>query len=154
MVVFNPEEISYRDLLKLFWRSHDAFSNPGFTQYRNVVFTIGDEQAKAAAESVAEIERSTKRAVATDVEPITNFFPAEDYHQKYYLRGISFLMDDIGERYRSEADFVSSLASARLNGYLGGYGTMAKFKEELPSFGLSGETEIKLTALVGSRLKK
>lgn len=154
MVVFDPEKISYRELLKLFWRSHDAFSNPGFTQYRNVVFTIGDEQAKAAAESVADIEKTTKRAVATDVEPISNFFPAEDYHQKYYLRGISFLMDDIRERYRTEADFVSSLASARLNGYLGGYGTMERFKDELPSFGLSEEIGVKLTALLGSRLKK
>ena len=70
---------------------------------------------------------------------------AEDYHHKYLLQHKPRLWAEILEIYRDPADWINSTAAARLNGYIGGYGTMAELDEEIDSLGLSaaGLTELR-----------
>jgi peptide methionine sulfoxide reductase msrA/msrB len=89
-VTYDPKKVSYATLLEIFWRQIDPtdvqgqFADRG-SQYRPVIFYHNAEQKKLAEESKARLAASGKfkGGVAVPVEAFTNFFPAEEYHQKY-----------------------------------------------------------------------
>ena len=92
-VTFDPETISYRDLLQVFFAVHDPTTlnrqGPDVgTQYRSEVFAHTDEQEDAARAVIAEIDAAGvwDRRIVTEVSPATDFYPAEDYHSEYYRR--------------------------------------------------------------------
>jgi peptide-methionine (S)-S-oxide reductase len=89
-VEFDPKQVSYRDLLNVFWTNHDPTTlnrqGPDVgTQYRSVVFYHSPEQKTAAEELKSELDRSGRfrRPIVTQIEPAPPFWPAEDYHQRY-----------------------------------------------------------------------
>jgi peptide-methionine (S)-S-oxide reductase len=96
-VEYDPEEISYEDLLKVFWENHDPTTlnrqGPDVgTQYRSVIFYHTPEQQAAALASKEKLEKSGKyrRPIVTEIVPATTFYRAEDYHQQYLeKRGLS-----------------------------------------------------------------
>ena len=87
-VTYDPERISYDELLDVFWRKHDPtqLNRQGWDvgeQYRSVVF-VHDEEQRAVAEASKEREQANwRRPVVTVIEPAQTFWPAEDYHQQY-----------------------------------------------------------------------
>ena len=88
---FNPEVISYRDILEIFFHLHDptTLNRQGAdvgTQYRSVIFFHNDEQEKIAREVFEEIDRSDlwENSLVTEISPLVEFYVAEDYHQNYY----------------------------------------------------------------------
>lgn len=90
-ISYDPELISYEDLLYVFWRTHDptSLNRQGGdigTQYRSVIFTHDDEQQRLAEASKADAEASGEwqNALVTQIVPFTNFYPAEDYHRDFY----------------------------------------------------------------------
>ena len=92
-VVYDPQKVSYQKLLDVFWRNIDPtvkdqqFCDVG-TQYRSGIFYRDDEQRRLAEASKAALEKSKpfKGAIATEITRATEFYPAEDYHQDYYLK--------------------------------------------------------------------
>lgn len=91
-VTYNPEVISYAELLKVFWQTHDPTTpnrqgNDVGPQYRSVVFYHDDDQRQAAEEIKQRLDSSGafERPIVTEISPLRNFFAAEDYHQDYYL---------------------------------------------------------------------
>jgi peptide methionine sulfoxide reductase msrA/msrB len=87
-VTFNPDQTSYEDLAKLFFEIHDPTQvnrqGPDIgEQYRSVVFYANEEQ-RTTAESLIEILQSKGYHIATQLEPVSEFWEAEDYHQDYY----------------------------------------------------------------------
>jgi peptide methionine sulfoxide reductase msrA/msrB len=89
-VVFDPARISYAELLGYFFRMHDPTTknrqgNDVGTQYRSAIFYHDEEQKRIAERVKAEVERSGrwKRPLVTEIVPAGEFYPAEDYHQKY-----------------------------------------------------------------------
>jgi peptide-methionine (S)-S-oxide reductase len=89
-VTYDPEQISYDELLGVFWGKHDPtqLNRQGWDigdQYRSVVFFHDDEQRVAAERSKAELDASGRyrKPVVTAIEPAQTFYPAEDYHQQY-----------------------------------------------------------------------
>ena len=131
LVAFDRRKVSYRELLDVFWSSHNPRSDPSDTQYRNVVFAETDAQFAAAAASKAQVEKRLGRPSPTAVERVGTFFPAEDYHQKFYLRQNKDLEREFRKKYPAEVDFVASTLAARLNGRLGGNGTAAQFEKAM-----------------------
>jgi peptide-methionine (S)-S-oxide reductase len=95
-VEFDPKEVSYDQLLSVFWQSHDPTTlnrqGPDFgTQYRSAIFFEDAEQEAAARSSKAALEKSGlfKRPIVTEIKPASAFYRAEDYHQQYFeKRGI------------------------------------------------------------------
>ena len=92
-VKFNPKEVSYEKLLDVFWSIHNptTLNRQGVdigTQYRSVIFFHTKEQEEAAKKSKQELEKSGKsrNKIVTQIVPATEFFKAEEYHQKYYLK--------------------------------------------------------------------
>ena len=92
-VTFDPEVVSYRDLLSVFFTIHDPTTldrqgNDVGTQYRSAIFYHSDEQKLAAQEVIAKLtaEKLFGGAIVTEVVPASEFHQAEDYHQEYFER--------------------------------------------------------------------
>jgi peptide-methionine (S)-S-oxide reductase len=90
-ISFDPNIISYEDLLKIFWTVHDptTLNRQGAdegTQYRSAVFYHDEEQRSVAEKVKGEFDSSGlyDKKIVTEISPFTNFYPAEDYHQNYY----------------------------------------------------------------------
>lgn len=96
-VTYDPAEISYEELLEVFWESHDPTQlnrqGPDVgRQYRSVTFVHDDDQKAAASESLSQRDASGRhrRPIVTVIEDATEFYEAEDYHQQYLeKRGVS-----------------------------------------------------------------
>jgi peptide-methionine (S)-S-oxide reductase len=87
-VTYDPERVSYDELLNVFWRKHDPtqLNRQGWDigdQYRSVVFFHDQEQQDAALQSKAREQAGLKAPIVTQIEPAETFYEAEDYHQQY-----------------------------------------------------------------------
>ncbi len=92
-ITFDPSKITYKELLDVFWKTHDPTTlnqqgNDKGPQYRSAIFYHTDEQKKIAEASFAETDESNlwPNPIVTEITPINNYYPAEDYHQKYFER--------------------------------------------------------------------
>ena len=142
---YDPAEISYEELLKLFWSSHNPCARASL-QYRSIIFYGSEEQRKAAIES-RDREQAKRGKIRTEILPAPRFYLAEDYHQKYYLRNDVELMKEFRDLNPSE--FVHSTAAARVNGYLGGHGPADRVRAEVDRLGLSPEGRKNLLRRMG-----
>ncbi len=95
LVVFDPTVISYRDLLKVFWESHDPTQgmrqgNDIGSQYRSVIYANNDAQIDTARQSLAAYQSALTAAdrgeITTHIAPLDTFYYAEDYHQQYLAK--------------------------------------------------------------------
>ncbi len=87
-VTYDDDEVSYDDLLNVFWRKHDPtqLNRQGWDigdQYRSAIFVHDEEQREAAERSRDAEQASYSRPVVTQIEPAPTFYEAEDYHQQY-----------------------------------------------------------------------
>jgi len=89
-VEFDPSQVSYEDLLNVFWSNHNPTTpnrqGPDVgTQYRSVIFYHSSEQQSAAIASKEKLEKSARfnRPIVTRIEPASTFWRAEEYHQRY-----------------------------------------------------------------------
>ena len=90
-IIYDPQQISYETLLDAFWKIHDPTTpnrqGPDVgTQYRSAIFTHGDEQQRLAEASRAREQGKLSKPVVTEIAPAGDFYPAEDYHQRYFER--------------------------------------------------------------------
>ncbi len=92
-ITFDPAVITYRDLLRVFFTVHDPTTlnrqGPDVgTQYRSAIFYHSPEQRDAAEEVIKEVAETGlwDRPIVTEVAPLQAFYPAEEYHQKYFAR--------------------------------------------------------------------
>lgn len=93
LVTYDPAKISYQKLLEVFWLNIDPtvkdkqFCDTG-SQYRSGIFYLNEEQKKLAEASKAVLEKSKpfKEPIVTEITAATEFYPAEDYHQDYYIK--------------------------------------------------------------------
>jgi peptide-methionine (S)-S-oxide reductase len=90
-ITYDPKVISYKDLLEIFWHTHDPTTlnrqGPDVgKQYRSAIFFHNEEQRKAAEESkrAIEAEGTWPDPIVTEIAPFTVFYQAEDYHQNYF----------------------------------------------------------------------
>ena len=90
-VEFDPSVISYRDLLTVFFATHDPTTKNRQgadvgPQYRSAIFTAGDTQRVEAAQFIKELDADGGAPIVTEVRPLEAFYPAEEYHRDYYLK--------------------------------------------------------------------
>jgi methionine-S-sulfoxide reductase len=89
LVTFDPEVVTYEQLLEVFWAMHDPtqVNRQGpdrGDQYRSGIYTHSAEQQATAEASRDRAQAKLSRPIATEILPATTFYPAEDYHQQYY----------------------------------------------------------------------
>jgi len=90
-IEFDPSQISFKDLLTVFFATHDPTTlnrqgNDAGTQYRSAILYANDEQKREAESFIKELEaaKTFTNPIVTTLEPLTEFYEAEKYHQKYY----------------------------------------------------------------------
>ena len=95
LVVYDPKQVSYAQLLKTFWEAHDPTQgmrqgNDVGTQYRSVLYTYGAEQLQEAEDSLKDYQDALKKAgypaITTELRAAPEFYYAEDYHQQYLAK--------------------------------------------------------------------
>lgn len=91
LVEFDPAQVRYEDLLEAFWKMHDPTTRnrqgPDWgSQYRSAIFFHSPAQQRAAQASIEQLtaERRFSRPIVTELVPATTFYPAEEYHQRYF----------------------------------------------------------------------
>ncbi|MDX1608455.1 MAG: peptide-methionine (S)-S-oxide reductase MsrA [Candidatus Spechtbacterales bacterium] len=91
-IEYDPDKISYNDLLEVFWTSHNPIQKGGQgndigPQYEAAIFYHTDRQKELAKHSKEVLQKKAyDEPIATGILPYKNFYPAEDYHQKYYKK--------------------------------------------------------------------
>ena len=90
-IVYDPLKITFGELLEVFWKTHDPTTpdqqgNDRGPQYRSVIFYQNEEQKRLSEEYKAELNKSGvwSNPVITSIEPLKNYYEAEDYHQNYF----------------------------------------------------------------------
>jgi peptide-methionine (S)-S-oxide reductase len=88
-VKFDPDEVTYRDILDVFFGIHDPTTlnrqgNDVGTQYRSAIYYHSEEQKQTALEAVADAAPDFDAPIVTEVTEASTFYPAEDYHRDYY----------------------------------------------------------------------
>jgi len=88
-IEFDPERISYDQLLDVFWQAHDptTLNRQGAdegTQYRSIILYRDQNQKGIAEKSKAAAQKDFKSSIVTEIVPLTKFYKAEDYHQHYF----------------------------------------------------------------------
>jgi peptide-methionine (S)-S-oxide reductase len=88
-IVFDPAKISYNQLLDVYWQAHDptTLNRQGAdtgTSYRSIILYRGEKQKLEAEKSKLAAQQNFHNPIVTEIVPLTKFYPAEDYHQKYY----------------------------------------------------------------------
>jgi peptide-methionine (S)-S-oxide reductase len=88
-IQFDPNQTNERQILDLFWRAHDptTLNRQGAdrgTQYRSIILPANDEQKQIAQESKAAAQEHFTDPIVTEIQPLEEFYPAEEYHQDYY----------------------------------------------------------------------
>jgi peptide-methionine (S)-S-oxide reductase len=91
-LTFDPQLLSFKEILQVFFTIHDPTTlnrqgNDVGTQYRSAIFTHSEAQQRIAAETITEIAAAKiwDGKIVTEVTPLSVFYPAEDYHQEYFL---------------------------------------------------------------------
>ena len=94
-ITFDPDTITYEQLLKVYWRNVDPFDDKGQfcdkgPSYRSAIFALNEKQKQAAEMSLKAVQkRFPKQQIATKIIDASIFYPAEDYHQDYYIKSAS-----------------------------------------------------------------
>ena len=88
-IEYDPAKISYEKIIDLFWDAHDptTLNRQGAdvgTQYRSIILTANDDEARIAKESRDRAQAKFKSPIVTEIVPLEKFYPAEDYHQDFY----------------------------------------------------------------------
>ena len=151
---YDPSVVSYGDLLKVFWESHEPYRPPWKRQYASAIFYSNKEQKRLAEESMKQRSAQVGKKLYTEIAPLDKFWRAEDYHQKYQLRNTLRVMAELRGLYNNDKSFTDSTTAARLNGYLAGYGSRQALEAELPHMGLSAGLRDALLRQLSPRLEE
>ncbi|RZF39700.1 hypothetical protein LSTR_LSTR012154 [Laodelphax striatellus] len=143
---YDPNVITYSQLLELFWQNHDPTARNKL-QYTSIIFYHDEDQKEAADKTLKDQQKRHKASIVTKVIPFKEFFDAEDYHQKYRLQQHPWLCSEIGVGKTSPL-LKSSHLAARLNGYIIGQGGVAQFNKEAEQLGLEGQVRDYVRKLV------
>lgn len=132
-IEYDPQQTDYLKLLRLFWKHHDPTERHP-KQYMSAVFYNNEQQQRQAEDTLKDEQKTRKKQIVTQILKLETFYDAEDYHQKYRLQQHGDLMDALG---LSSKDVKRSIVAARLNGYVGGHGTLDRFQAEWADLGLT-----------------
>jgi peptide-methionine (S)-S-oxide reductase len=120
-VIFDPKRVSYQELLRVFWESHDPTQgmrqgNDVGTQYRSAIYTFDDAQQQAAQDSRRSYQAALDKAhfgkITTEIRSAPTFYYAEDYHQQYLAKNPGGYCPDhsCGIPYKSPVSAVAAKA--------------------------------------------
>lgn len=152
-IQFNPEKVTYSELLTIFWEQHD-YVTPIQAQYKSAIFYNTEAQREEAEASLARVQQGhlgqakfKGMPVLTLIAPATTFYIAELYHQKYFLQCNKEIFSLL--HYVRHEDLIDDTIATSLNGYLHGSGTVGAFMEEVDTWPLPFRAKFAILHHVG-----
>ena len=140
-IEFDPLKISYAEVLREFWQNHyPNRDNYKGRQYISLLHYHTEQQRQTIDAIQKEMEAQLGELIETEVSTFTQFTPAEERHQKYYLKRYPKALEQTAELYRDRELLRDSTFAARLNGFVKGYGTKDGVLEEIAQWSI-GESE-------------
>ena len=147
-VDYNPNLISYKELLDYFFENHNPYRQSYSRQYYSMILYHDEEQFNTILEVKRELEDNSGKEIQTEINDYQEFFLAETYHQKYYLQQHRKFKNHYLDLY-SVREFIDSTAVARVNGYLGKKGSKEQLLNEIGKLGLTEELQKELLDIYG-----
>lgn len=94
-ITYDPSTISYKEILEIFWKIHDptTLNRQGAdigTQYRSIILYHDEKQKEIAQQSKLEHQKFFKNPIVTEIIPLKEFYPAEEYHQNFYNKNPNY----------------------------------------------------------------
>ena len=143
---YDPEVISYRELLEIFFNSHNPYQRSYSKQYASLILYQNEEQKDMALEVKAELEAENSREIQTFIKELNEFYLAEDYHQKFRLQQSSKFKNHY-LAIMSREEFIDSPAVTKANGYISGNGIRGNIIKNIGELGLSETLQRELLEL-------
>ncbi len=137
-IEYDPEKISYKELLEIFFENHNPYVKPYSNQYKSIVFYHNQNQKEIYESYVKKLKEN--KTLYTQLKKYENFYYAEFYHQKYRLQAFSKLMNEVEKYYSKDMDFINSTLTARLNYFVGTREGLDLLEREKELYGLDDET--------------
>ncbi|AHM60134.1 peptide methionine sulfoxide reductase [Flammeovirgaceae bacterium 311] len=136
-VDFDPQILSFSQLLDFFFDKNTPLREPWKRQYASALFYHDEGQKQQVLQKKEQLEERLEQKVYTELNSYQEFYLAEERHQKYKLQRQPELLEEFRSMYPSFREFIDSTAAARVNGYLYGCGNCERLSSEIESFGLS-----------------
>lgn len=142
-IAFDPSLLSYEEILRIFWDSHDAVKDRSYKdrQYLSLLIVHSTDQLETAESVKEEWEQQNGKRIGTEILYDRSFYPAENRHQKYFLKRFSKAMASILPLFPDHTTFMDSTIAARLNGFVRENGRLNDIKDEISDWQLSEEAE-------------
>jgi peptide-methionine (S)-S-oxide reductase len=151
---YDPQRISYPQLLAIFWNGHNPFKPVWGPQYMSAIFYHDAEQQQLASQSLEQQTHGGLFRMPTQLLSLERFYPAEAYHQKYHLRHHADLLRELAALLPDDDALVQATLAARLNGALGGFGEPAALPTLLAELQVPATLAERIVALIGDRRKR
>jgi peptide methionine sulfoxide reductase msrA/msrB len=140
---YDPEVISYRELLEIFFDSHNPYSQAYSRQYASLILYNNSEQQEIAEKMKEELEAESNREIKTEIKELDRFYLAEDYHQKFRLQQ-QVVFRDYYLAQMTMQEFIDSPAVTKVSGYLTGNGERDNIIQNIGELGLPTELQERL----------
>lgn len=151
-LAFDPAVITFEDLLDVFWNHHNPVNINGYKgrQYLYLILYHNEEQQEAVQTVISRRKKlgSARTETETEVAPCSVFYPAEERHQKYYLKRFPDAVDKLGTLYPSHRELVNSTLAARLNGLAKGCTSLERVAGEIREWPLEPAARQKVLELI------
>ncbi|MFW5749816.1 MAG: peptide-methionine (R)-S-oxide reductase MsrB [Halanaerobium sp.] len=140
---YDPEVISYRELLEIFFAGHNPYSQAYSRQYASLILYNNSEQEETARAVKEELEAESGREIKTEIKELDRFYLAEDYHQKFRLQQQVAFRDHYLDQ-MSMQEFINSPAVTKVSGYITGNGERDNIIQNIGELGLTTELQERL----------
>jgi len=152
-VDYDPSKLSFEGLLQEFWKNHNPLRDTFYKgrQYISIILYHDEKQKEVAEQKKEEWERKLSGEIQTEIVPLTTFYLAEDYHQKYYLKRFPQAISQLKSLYPTEKDLTNSTLAARLNGFVKGFGQLETLKQEIENeWNITDQERTEFLRIIGS----
>ena len=140
---YDPEVISYRELVEIFFDSHNPYAQFYSRQYASLILYNNSEQQQIAEAVKEELEDESGREIKTEIIELNRFYLAEDYHQKFRLQQQVAFCEHYLDQMTME-EFINSPAVTKVSGYITGNGERDNIIQNIGELGLSTELQERL----------
>lgn len=151
-IQYDPEIIPFSDIVDIFWNNHNPININDYKgrQYRSLLFYSDEQQLETIRAVIAERKEKGLGEPETEIAPYSCFFPAEDRHQKYYLKRYPDAIDRLSSLYPRHEDLINATLAARLNGLAKGFTSLERIKDEINQWRLDPVERSRLIDLISS----
>ncbi|MBA2942602.1 peptide-methionine (S)-S-oxide reductase [Paenibacillus sp. CGMCC 1.16610] len=147
---FDSSIVSLEAILHVFWSNHNPVNINDYKgrQYRSLVLYRDPSQLDIIRKVMANSEEQGKGTPDTEVAPFKGFYPAEDRHQKYYLKRYPDAIDKLSTLFPTEEALTNATLAARLNGLAKGYTNRDRIINEIRTWLISGKEQEEIIRLI------